>query len=151
VLAYALSLALASLPGAGADSTAAVKASPDAGAPSASQVVLALLERQRQAWNAGDLEGFCAIYADDARFISPSGVTQGRAAVLARYQQRYPSKSAMGTLSFDVLEVREAAGAVSIAARWTLSFPGKPPASGHTLVVFNLLPAGWRLVQDASM
>jgi uncharacterized protein (TIGR02246 family) len=148
VLAYALSLALAAQPGGAGSGTAA---SADAGSPTASQVVLALLERQRQAWNAGDLEGFCAIYADDARFLSPSGVTQGRAAVLARYQQRYPNKSAMGTLAFDVLEVREAGGAVSIAARWILSFPGKPPASGHTLIVFNLLPAGWRLVQDASM
>lgn len=114
-------------------------------------VVLALLERQRQAWNAGDLPGFCAIYAEDARFLSPSGVTQGRAAVLARYQQRYPDKAAMGTLGFEVLEARSTRGTVSIAARWTLSFPGKSAASGHTLIVFNLLPEGWRLVQDASM
>lgn len=167
MLAYALTLALGSQPGAGApgdvgatratngaastgDAGARRTASADAGSPNA-QLVLALLERQRQAWNVGDLEGFCAIYAEDARFLSPSGVTQGRAAVLARYQQRYPNKAAMGTLAFDVLEIRETSGAVSIAARWTLSFPGKPPASGHTLIVFNLLPAGWRLVQDASM
>jgi uncharacterized protein (TIGR02246 family) len=150
VLAYALILTLATVPGAG-DLSPASKARADAGTSSGSAAVLALLERQRQAWNSGDLEGFCAVYAEDARFLSPSGVTQGRAAVLARYQLRYPDRAAMGTLSFDVLEVREAAGAVSVAARWTLSFPGKAPASGHTLIVFNLQPAGWRLVQDASM
>ncbi len=33
--------------------------------------VLALLEQQVAAWNRGDLEAFCAVYADDAVFVSP--------------------------------------------------------------------------------
>jgi hypothetical protein len=59
----------------------------------------------------------------------------------------------MGTLSFEVLDVRVAPGqsAVTVAARWHLTYSDKPPASGLTLIVWHRTSAGWRLVQDASM
>ena len=57
--------------------------------------VLALLDRQAAAWSRGDLDAFCSIYADDAVFLSPSGVTKGRAEVLARYKKKYPTPAAM--------------------------------------------------------
>src|SRR5437899_891000 len=41
-----------------------------------------LLARQADAWNRGDLEAFCSVYADDATFLSPTGVTNGRQAVI---------------------------------------------------------------------
>ena len=113
--------------------------------------VLALLERQAAAWSQGDLEAFCSIYADDAVFVSPSGVTRGRAEVLARYKKKYPTAAAMGKLSLSAIDVRETADAVSVAAKWTLEFPGKPAATGHTVVVFRRTQNQWRIVHDASM
>ena len=59
---------------------------PSAGAVTARLEVEARLGAQRDAWNRGDLDGFCADYADDAVFLSPSGLTRGRAEVLARYR-----------------------------------------------------------------
>ena len=47
-----------------------------------------LLETQAAAWNRGDLEGFCSVYADDALFLTAFGITKGRAEVLARYKAR---------------------------------------------------------------
>ena len=64
-----------------------------------------LLETQAAAWNRGDLEAFCAVYADDALFLTAFGLTKGRAEVLARYKARYPDAAARGTLSFEVLTV----------------------------------------------
>lgn len=113
--------------------------------------VLALLERQAAAWNRGDLPAFCAVYADDAVFVSPSGVTTGRAEVLARYQKKYATKAAMGTLTLTPLDVRASADSVSIAARWTLSYPDKQAATGHTVVVFQRWKGEWRIVHDASL
>jgi uncharacterized protein (TIGR02246 family) len=120
--------------------------------------VKALLMKQADAWNKGDLDSFCAVYADDASFVSPSGLTQGRAQVLARYKKRYPDKKAMGVLSFELVETRVAAGAVSLVARWKLSYPGeKAPdggakeASGLTLLVLHPKGASWQIVEDASM
>ena len=45
----------------------------------------------------------------------------------------------------------------SVLARWTLTYAGKPPATGLTLIVFRPRPGAaegtprWEIVQDASM
>jgi peptidoglycan/xylan/chitin deacetylase (PgdA/CDA1 family)/ketosteroid isomerase-like protein len=126
----------------------------------------ALLEKQSAAWTRGDLDAFCAVYADDALFLSPSGLTRGRDAVLARYRSRYPDAAAMGSLRLDIDEVRPFWGievtpagdavpgrihGATVAARWTLSYPDRPAASGRTLIVFRRGLDGWQIVQDASM
>ncbi|MBL8957230.1 MAG: nuclear transport factor 2 family protein [Myxococcaceae bacterium] len=111
----------------------------------------AFMTEQASAWNKGDLEGFTASYADDATFITPTGLTKGREQVLARYKKRYPDKAAMGTLSFEFLDARAAPGSVTVMAKWTLSYPNKPSASGNTLVVLHPRGASWLVVQDASM
>jgi peptidoglycan/xylan/chitin deacetylase (PgdA/CDA1 family) len=125
-----------------------------------------LLARQSAAWNRGDLEAFCAVYADDATFISPSGLTRGRDEVLARYRRRYPDQAAMGSLSLEVLEIRSAEGTevsmmgdarpsrihgLTVTARWTLAYTDREPATGLTLLVLRPGQAGWHIVQDASM
>ena len=63
-----------------------------------------MLQTQAAAWNRGDLEAFCSVYAADAAFASPSGLTRGRDAVLARYRTKYPDAAARGTLSFAIEE-----------------------------------------------
>jgi len=125
-----------------------------------------LLREQTDAWNRGDLPAFCAVYADDATFVSPSGLTRGRDQVLARYRNRYPDQAAMGHLSLEVLEMRTAEGTelsmlgdarpsrvhgLTITARWSLAYPDREPATGLTLLVLRPGPEGWRIVQDASM
>jgi uncharacterized protein (TIGR02246 family) len=116
------------------------------------KAVKAVLDRQVQAWNRGDLEGFASVYAEDAAFVSPTGLTRGRHAVLERYRKRYPDKVAMGTLSLEVVETRLAdLHGASVVARWTLAYPGKPAASGLTLLVLHPRGDAWMIVQDASM
>ena len=51
--------------------------------------VIATLNRQATLWTAGDLDGFCAVYAEQALFLSPGGLSRGRAEVLARYRKKY--------------------------------------------------------------
>ncbi len=125
----------------------------DTGAAEAARAESAkqFLTEQAAAWNKGDLDAFCASYADDATFLTPTGLTKGRDQVLARYKKRYPDKAAMGTLSFEFLDARVAPGAVSVMAKWTLSYPNKPSASGGTLVVLQPRGTSWMVVQDASM
>jgi uncharacterized protein (TIGR02246 family) len=118
-----------------------------------------LLETQAAAWNRGDLDAFCAVYADDALFVTAFGLTKGRAEVLARYKTRYPDAAARGTLSFEVLSVdllapapaKKAADAIGLVARWRISHPDKPAAEGLTLLNLVRFPAGLRIVHDASM
>ena len=155
----------------GAPSPTAGEPGPDSTAgEQASAEVTALLAEQAAAWSRGDLEAMTSVYADDALFLSPTGLTRGRAAVLARYRVRYSDPAAMGRLTLEVLETRPFAGAecppagdappgrvqaVSVAARWTLSYPksaGREDATGLTLLVLRRRSGGgWEIVQDASM
>jgi peptidoglycan/xylan/chitin deacetylase (PgdA/CDA1 family) len=128
-----------------------------------------LLKTSSEAWNRGDIETFTSFYAEDATFLSPTDLTQGRQQVLERYQRRYPDRKAMGTLSLEVIEMRPAQGievtplddarpsrvhAVSVAARWKLAWPDQPDkkaAEGLTLLVLRRHGDSWEIVQDASM
>jgi uncharacterized protein (TIGR02246 family) len=121
------------------------------GAGDPAREAAAVLDAQIAAWNRGDLDAFCALYSEDAVFASTTGLHRGRKEVLERYRKRYPDRGAMGTLAFEKVDVRAAADAVSIVARWRLAYSDKPEASGLTLVVLRRTPEGWRLVQDASM
>jgi uncharacterized protein (TIGR02246 family) len=119
----------------------------------------ARLDRDAAAWNRGDLAAFCASYAADATFVTPSGIVHGRDEVLARYRKRYPDRQAMGTLKLELLEARPAPAAegsvpsaVSIVAHWSLGYADKPEAAGSTLLVLHrTAEGGWEIVQDASM
>ncbi|HYN43509.1 MAG TPA: SgcJ/EcaC family oxidoreductase [Thermoanaerobaculia bacterium] len=118
-----------------------------------------LLETQAAAWNRGDLDAFCAVYADDALFLTAFGLTKGREEVLARYKARYPDATARGTLSFDVLTVdvlapapaKKSIDAIGLIARWKISHADKPAAEGLTLLNLVRFSSGWRIVHDASM
>lgn len=111
-----------------------------------------LLNVQAAAWSRGDLDTFAAIYADDATFVSPSGMTRGKTELVERYRRKYPDRAAMGSLALEVLELRQVdERSASVVARWVLTYPDKPAVSGLTLLVFHRLGAGWRIVQDASM
>jgi peptidoglycan/xylan/chitin deacetylase (PgdA/CDA1 family) len=131
--------------------------------------VEALLKTQSDAWNRGDLETFTSVYAEDASFLSPTGLTRGRQQVLERYRRRYPDKKAMGTLTLEIVEARPAQGVeftalgdarpsrvhgLSVAARWKLAYPDQPDkktAEGLTLLVLRRHGETWEIVQDASM
>jgi len=132
----------------------------------AREQVTSLLETQAKAWDRGDLAAFCAVYDEDAVFVTPSGLTRGRQAVLGRYQARYPTRDAMGALTIEPLEMREAWGneatllgdavpsrvhGVSVVARWTLRAADGSQRTGLTLLVFHRRGGRWLIVQDASM
>ncbi len=128
--------------------------------------IAALLAEQATAWSRGDLDGFCAVYAEDAVFASPKGLVRGRQAVLDRYRAAYPDAAAMGALTLEVLDLRPVAGtevsllgdatpgrvhAASVIARWTLTPAAGETSSGLTHLSLERTPAGWRIVHDASM
>ncbi len=127
--------------------------------------VLAAVQKQAADWNRGDLAAFCSVYADDATFASPSGVTTGREAALERYRKRYPDRATMGTLTLEPVDVRTPwsnevtllgdatpgrVGTVTLVAKWSIARDGAAPSAGHTLLVFRRLEGQWKIVQDAS-
>jgi beta-aspartyl-peptidase (threonine type) len=79
------------------------------GKHTACEEIRRLLERQAQAWNAGDIDAFMVPYwhSPDLTFSSGGHVTRGWQATLERYHQRYPTREAMGRLTFNDLEITE--------------------------------------------
>lgn len=147
-LAAAAALPIAALPAfAGADAKVAPPAPPDD--PKA--VLPALLDKQAAQWTAGDLEGFCSHYADDAVFVSPSGRTDGREAVYQRYLKKYVDKRGMGALTLEVLHLVASGTVASIAMKWRLVFEGKAPAEGYSVIGLERRAGLWKIVHDASM
>lgn len=70
--------------------------------------ILAVLDRQVDAWNTGDIEAYMQEYlkGDDLRFASGGNVESGWQPTLDRYLRRYPDRSAMGRLETVNLDVQ---------------------------------------------
>jgi beta-aspartyl-peptidase (threonine type) len=118
--------------------------------PAVANEISKMLETQAADWNRGDLEAFCSAYAENAMFLSASGVATGRQAVLAHYKKRYPDKKHMGALSFELISTRLRPNFASVAARWKLTYPDKQK-TGLTLLVLEREGPSWKIIQDASM
>jgi|GEM_PF-327938 len=123
---------------------------PNAVEPAAQAGVQALLEQQRQAWNAGDLQAFVAGYwrSDQVVFASRDSVRLGATDLLARYRERYPDRAAMGTLAFDAPRLSSLGdGHVLAEGDWQLTRAGAPRA-GRYLLVLRRIEGAWRIVLD---
>src|SRR5580698_7895594 len=68
--------------------------------------IIKVLIAQENAWNKGDLTAFASGFKDspDTLFITHQ-VYRGFAGLLDEYKHDYPTKAAMGTLSYTDLEV----------------------------------------------
>ncbi len=109
-----------------------------------------VLERQAEAWNAGDLPAFVSDYLDAPRlrFVSGGSALYGADDLLARYQQNYPDRAAMGTLRFSDLDVRVLSPDFAfVFGRYNLTRENDAPTGLFTLLV-ERTAEGWRVSHD---
>ena len=101
-------------------------------------------------WNAGDLDAFMAVYADDAIYVTTKGVVRGKAAIAARYAPTFQGGgNSWGRLGFQTLATRELGpGRRLLVARWTLT--GAKVETGLTTLVFERRDSRWLIVGDHS-
>lgn len=112
--------------------------------------VRAVLEQQARAWNAGDLGEFMKGHAKSpqTRFASGGDMTLGWQTVFNRYQKKYGTRAAMGTLSFSNIEVTPLGPDTALAfGGWHLNRDADAPSRLFTLV-FRKTSDGWRVVHD---
>lgn len=128
---------------------ALVAAAPALSAPQAQ--VMAAIEGSAAGWNAGSLERFVAVYADDATFVTRDGVLRGKAAIAERYRPSFAGGvNTRGRLSFEPVAFRTLGPAQQLLiARWKLT-GGAKEESGLTSLIWERRPAGWRIVADHS-
>ena len=121
-------------------------------APAEAGQVRAVLDRQVQAWNRGDLEGFMTGYwrSPELVFQSGSTVTRGWQATLDRYRQRYQAEGKeMGRLAFAELDVLVLApDAAVVRGRWRLVMKDGSQPNGLFTLLVRRLGGEWKIVHD---
>ena len=111
-----------------------------------------LLHTQTVAWNNGGLEGFMQTYwnSDSLQFIGRNGVTWGWKQTLANYKRNYPDKAAMGTLAFDIIQVKKLSDDYYyVTGKWMLQRAADAP-SGHYTLLLRKIDGAWKIVSDHS-
>ena len=119
---------------------------------SESEAIQKLLAQQTKTWNEGNLEGFMQTYwkHDSLLFVGKSGVTRGWQQTLDNYKRGYPTKEAMGQLSFDVLEIRPlSADYYFVVGKWMLQ-RSAGNLSGHYTLLLRKISGAWKIVADHS-
>ena len=112
--------------------------------------ITAVLAAQESAWNRGDVDSFLQGYwrSPELTFSGTGGIARGWDAVLARYKERYPDRSAMGKLEFSGLEIRFLGQDAALAlGHWHLERQ-KGDVGGVFSLVFERFQEGWRIIHD---
>ena len=117
--------------------------------PGVADEIIDVLERQAVAWNAGDIEGFMQPYwrSEELTFSSGGKVTRGWERTMRRYQVLYPTRKAMGRLTFSHLEVTELEGEAGLVlGRWKLE--REEPVEGAFTLVLRREGDEWTIIHD---
>ena len=112
--------------------------------------ILTTLDRQVDAWNQGDVEGFMQGYwkSEELRFVTPEGTTRGWQATLDRYRAKYPTRELMGRLSFEQICVAQKGPEVAdVLGRYRLDRQNDVLTGWFTLEM-RKIGAEWVIVRD---
>ncbi len=111
-----------------------------------------LLEKQRLAWNRGDLDGYMQGYwkSDSLLFVGKSGPKYGWKTTLENYKKNYRDDSAMGILTFNILQINviDLKNAFVLGA-WHLKREADEPQGFFTLWL-RRIKGEWKIVSDHS-
>lgn len=118
---------------------------------SAVKEIQTVLDRQVQAWNRRDLEGFMHGYwrSPELTFYSGGIVVSGWEQTLARYRNRYQSAGKeMGNLEFAEVKIEMLGPSAAFArGRFILKMTGAE-SSGLFTLTFRKLADGWKIIHD---
>ena len=111
-----------------------------------------VLLAQERAWNQGDLGEFAKGYKDspDTLFVSRE-ISRGYAGMVESYRKNYPTRAAMGTLTFSDLEVHALDEKFAVTLGKYKLERGKKDggnADGVFSLVMEKTADGWKIVVD---
>ncbi len=112
--------------------------------------VTAVVQKQAQDWNNGDLHAFMEGYwnSGELTFASVGLVERGWQATLERFDRRYPSPDKMGTVAFDILRLEPLGEhAAWVLGKWSLEHPDGDRDGVFTLVLKEV-QGSWVIVHD---
>ena len=111
-----------------------------------------VLAKQNAAWNRGDVDAFMIGYweNDSLMFIGKAGVTYGYKNTLANYKRNYPDTTAMGKLTFTMIQVKQLSSEYfHVTGKYYLTRT-IGDASGHFTLMFRKINGKWVIISDHS-
>ena len=110
-----------------------------------------VMQMQQDAWNRGDMEAYMQGYwqSEELQFVGKNGIKKGWQTTLDNYKKSYPDKSAMGKLTFDILDVQMAEDSAFVLGKWALKREKDNPSGFYTLY-WKLNDGQWKIVIDHS-
>ena len=111
-----------------------------------------LLAFQTETWNRGDIEGFMQTYwkSDSLIFIGKSGVHRGWQEALNNYKKGYPDTTAMGKLTFDIIDIKQLSPDYAyVVGKWMLKRT-IGDLSGHYDLLMRKINGKWYIISDHS-
>ena len=111
-----------------------------------------LLAEQVKGWNKGNINNFMKGYwqSDSLLFIGKNGPQYGYQTTLDNYKKSYPDNTAMGKLSFDLLQVKRLSpGYFFVVGKWHLTRT-IGDAQGHFTLLIRRVKDKWLVVVDHS-
>jgi len=113
--------------------------------------IRAVLDRQVEAWNRRDLEGFMRGYwqSEQLTFYSGGSKTSGWQATIDRYRKTYQGEGReMGHLDFSDLQIENLGSrAAFVRGQWRLKM-GDKEIGGLFTLIFRKFDHGWKIVHD---
>ncbi len=123
-----------------------------AAAQDAGAEIKAVLHKQAEDWNRGDLDAFATGYKHSPEILfMGASVRHGYAEMLAGYKARYATREAMGKLTFSQLAVQlldERIATTTGNFQLVRSAEGGGDVSGYFLLVLEKTSEGWKIVCD---
>ncbi len=109
-------------------------------------------KRSTAAYNAGDLETFLSIYADDATLAQRDGFLVGKSAIRMLYGERMRPDSRRDTLVIERLDVTELAPDIALVrgVYRTTKDNGTVSWRGAMTVIMKRINGQWRIIHDHS-
>lgn len=123
----------------------------DAFAQEEHEAIEKIMQEQQVCWNAGDIDCFMESYwkSDELQFVSKSKVTYGWQATKDNYHKAYPSKEAMGKLTFGIVSHQQLADdTILTVGTWKLDLEGKDSVGGHFTLIWKEFDGVWKIILD---
>ncbi|QSX37249.1 YybH family protein [Shewanella sedimentimangrovi] len=114
--------------------------------------VMALLRQQQAAWNQGSIDDYMAGYwhSDNLRVVSGDRFRYGWESVRAAYRKHYPTREAMGQLTFSQVDIKILGNdAALIVGRWSLMRERDNPSGAFSLLL-EKIDERWVITHDHS-
>jgi len=113
-----------------------------------------MLTSQQRCWNNGDIDGFMQGYWKSEKLVFTSlnhNPTYGWENTLERYKNSYPTKASMGTLNFEILDLKITSQTAAILrGKWKLIREKESP-NGLFWLDLEKLDNNWLITKDSTI